>query len=323
MKIVNLKYLWIVSAILLCTGCYKEDGKLSPSNNPEDLLSIPQGTHDYDDIIVDWYEKYGFTALYIFENKDIYWSNETWLEGGTGQMDSEIITGNEIGTPGDQKYVGEWCDMFDRILLSHYPDDFIAKAMPFRVYICSKLLYAAVDRYSWTPEEGFKYTYEEILTYEGYDNIVVSGASAKIHSLTREEKLTLSQGVNSYLLGRIADKGLIKIPDEFFEVSIYENKNYYGVNLFANGYLNREDINAVKETFKKQDLISFFKLLGYPLEVLEGEPEDDVDSDLPSVQGLFNRPEGVKCKQKYDILVKAVKDAGIKIEDIQNPSIID
>lgn len=140
MKKINLKYLWVMCTVLLCVSCYKKDGPLSPSNNPEDLFSLPQGDHDYDEVIMGWYEKYGFTALYIFEDKDIYWSNETWLEGDNDlSLDNNVSGGSEMGQPGDQEYVGDLCDMFDQMFLSNYPDSLLVKGMPYRVFLCSEL----------------------------------------------------------------------------------------------------------------------------------------------------------------------------------------
>lgn len=36
--------------------------------------SIPQGNHDYDDVIMEWHRKYNVIPLYIFDDRDYYWS---------------------------------------------------------------------------------------------------------------------------------------------------------------------------------------------------------------------------------------------------------
>ncbi len=320
MKKISLKYWWILCAIFLYTGCYDEDA-LSPSNDPEDLVSLPQGDHDYDDIIMDWFDKYGFTAMYIFEDTDIYWGNESWLQG-----DHEIVDirgGTEIGKPGDEVYVGDLCDMFDKLFLSHYPDNLLMEGMPLRIFLCSSLF--NYEYGGW----DVGYIKKKIWIYEGWDNIAVNGASSYIRdSLTRQDQLDFSHDLNSYFLVKAAEFGLLSIPEEFYEESKYDAKeSLYGLKLFENGYLKQEEsaVRQSKKEYMKADLQAHLNLLSYSLDYLENGKLEEIDSydAEPSLSGIFKRPEAAKIKKKYEILVKTLKDTGIKIGDIQNPPMVE
>ena len=313
------KILFVLLAMALMVSCYKEDD-LTPSEGTEEIFQIPQGDHDYDDVVVDWFEKYGFYTLYKFEFKDLYWYNEGWIEGGNP---IDIPTGTEKGEPGDEEYVGYAMDMFNKLMMQNYPDDFIKQGMPLRVFMCSELWSLVYDRVNSV------YVPEKIWVYEGWDNIAVNGASSYItESLTREDQLQYSAELNAYFIEHLAEEGLIPMPgDDFFAVSTYENKSYSGLDVFAAGYLG--DVrNESEDIFKENDFLSYCRLAGYPLDVLNGEakPEEDFDSDEyenPPFEGLFTRPESTLCKQKYDIMINHLKSLGIDMDRIQNPVEVD
>ena len=65
-------------------------------------------------------------------------------------------------------------------------------------------------------------------------------------------------------------------------------------------------------------------LVAYSLDYLEnGELEDISYEATPSLSGLFKRPEATKVKKKYDIVVKAFRNAGIDMEKIQIPLVVE
>lgn len=53
--------LTIILGLFLWTGCNDDDETLVPSTEPEFRYVLPQGNHDYDTKIVNWYEDCGFT----------------------------------------------------------------------------------------------------------------------------------------------------------------------------------------------------------------------------------------------------------------------
>lgn len=312
--------LLIICAVLCFVGCYDED-KLTSTPGTEEIFPLPQGNHDYDRRIVEWFEKYGFYALYKFEGKDLYWSNTTWDE-----FDTHFGTGNLLGQIGDTLYVGTALDLFQEFFLDCYPDDMLTENMPLRVLLNSELYYC----YSQTKYVDGEWVttkhYDPIWAYSGWDNVAVNGASKyAADSMQRSDKLNYSKDVNAVFLKILGQKNVITVSDDFFKVSAYDSKLFYGVNLFANGYLRTDSKVAIVDIYKMNDLLDFLKLVAYPMEILEGEaiPESEFESGTrtktPPLEGLFSRPESALCKQKYEILVRCLKEAGINMDKIQYP----
>lgn len=323
-----MKKIYLLFGVLfvaLCTACYDED-ELSPTNDPEYLIELPQGEHDYDDIIVDWFESYGFYTLYEYEDKDLYWANDSWLEGDT---DIAGLGGSIVYRAPDQDYVGELVDMFDKLFVSHYPTDLLTY-MPLRVFLCSCLWDLELDGVIYDDEGnfvGYSYAYNRIWFTEGYDSYIINGASAYMtDTLTRQDQLDFSRILNTTFLNRLLEQGMINIPEEFYSYSSYENESLYGLDLFTNGYVKQAEYSdrAVEDNYRIFDVQSYFELVCQPIDSLEnGELEEigDYDSE-PSLSGLFKRPEATVVKQKYDIVVKALEGMGIKVSDLQNPPVL-
>ena len=318
-------YLLLGMFVALCASCYDEDA-LSPTNDPEYLFELPQGDHDYDDKIVDWFENYGFYTLYEYGDKDLYWANDSWLQG-----DGDIagLGGDIVYRAPDPEYVGELVDMLDKLFVSHYPGELL-QYMPLRVFLCSCLWNLELDGVIYDDDgnfAGYSYAYNRIWFYEGYDNYIINGASAYMtDTLTRQDQLDFSLTLNSTFLTRLLENGKISIPEEFYSFSSYANESVYGLDLFAQGYVKQAEYSdrTVKENYQKADVLSYFELICQPLDYLENGELEEIGSydSAPSLSGLFKRPEATVVKQKYDIVVKALEDLGIKVSDLQNPPVL-
>lgn len=75
-------YIMLLLQLFFVVSCYDEKD-LEPSGITSSY-SVPQGTHDYDDVIVDIYNKYGSCLLYKFTDKDTYWTPSGWMNGVLG-----------------------------------------------------------------------------------------------------------------------------------------------------------------------------------------------------------------------------------------------
>lgn len=318
-------YLLLGVLVAMCAACYDEES-LSPSHDSEFVFELPQGDHDYDNKIVDWFENSGFYVLYKYEDKDLYWANDSWLEGG-GDV---VGLGGEISYASpDTNYVGELVDMLDKLFVSHYPTELLLY-MPLRVFLCSCLWELEFDGIILDDNGnfiGYNYAYNRIWFYEGYDNYMINGASAYMtDTLTRQDQLNFSQILNTTFLNRLLEKGQIQVPNEFYSYSTYEDETLYGLALFEGGYLKQAASadRTVKENYRKADLRNYLELICFPIDYLENGELEDIGSydSAPSFSGLFKRPEAAVVKQKYDIVVRALKDLGIKVEGIQNPPVL-
>lgn len=73
------RLIYIVSMLILWNGCNGDLENLVSTTDSEFKYSLPQGDHDYDTKIVDWYNRCGFYILYKFEPKDVYFNvNSEW-----------------------------------------------------------------------------------------------------------------------------------------------------------------------------------------------------------------------------------------------------
>lgn len=78
----NSKY-WIWMSIIGLVGLFGCDDKetIVPSDTLVPEIVLPQGNHDYDTKIVDFYENTGVYILYKFNPKDVYFAgNLSWAE---------------------------------------------------------------------------------------------------------------------------------------------------------------------------------------------------------------------------------------------------
>ena len=79
----KIKYtLWIWLACLIGGGgCSDDDGRLTPTDFDEYHPIIPQGNHEYDERIVEWFERTGTYILYKFKPAEVYSvPNRDWEE---------------------------------------------------------------------------------------------------------------------------------------------------------------------------------------------------------------------------------------------------
>lgn len=67
MKWNNYFYIGLLLQLVLAASCYDEK-RLEPSGEISSY-SVPQGTHDYDDVIVDIFNQYGSCLLYKYTEK--------------------------------------------------------------------------------------------------------------------------------------------------------------------------------------------------------------------------------------------------------------
>ncbi len=80
------KLFYILLMALPWVGCYDEDS-LSPTSELEPLIQFPQGAHDYDERIMDWYNRCGFYILYKYEPKELYFNmGLSWMEMTTDTL---------------------------------------------------------------------------------------------------------------------------------------------------------------------------------------------------------------------------------------------
>lgn len=84
------KLFFILLSALVWGGCYDEDA-LAPTLEPEPVIQFPQGDHDYDTRIMDWYTRCGFYILYKYEPRELYFNmGLSWMEMTTDTLSRTV-----------------------------------------------------------------------------------------------------------------------------------------------------------------------------------------------------------------------------------------
>ena len=196
-----MKPLFIYILMLLALLSCSDEDRLEPSPDFEALYSLPQGTHDYDQKILDYYNRFGCYFLYVYTVEQACWSVDRKLE------DTEI-------TLPDENRIKQLLELIDNKFLKYYPDTLLRRTMPLRLFLTGSTL----EKLYWT-EDGI---------LPGYNSLLIPGAREMEYSpsFIMNFKNTFHQGfIENYLVKKV------QIPKEFKQVS----RDYYGLP-FNRGY---------------------------------------------------------------------------------------
>lgn len=286
---------------LILSGCY-EEGDLTPTERPEFGYSVPQGNHDYDDIIVDWKKRYNSFFLYQFVPRDLYWTVTGWTEATQNPEGS-----SPAWNPGssyevaDENYVGEQLALLEETFLQYYPDTLLNRCLPLKVLLCGEL-YNVLNNGN----------HNVIPALNGYDYIAVNWGSENITTMTNATWNTFKQEINTIFINRILGNGKLEyVKGSFWGVSDYDTNVAMGIaNYYARGFLTQ---NKTMNT----DWNNFLKiLLTVPYETLITESP----ATNTSRTGILHPTKDVNglIRKKYDILIDFFAGYGIDIQAIGN-----
>ncbi len=189
MKEIKL-YLILLSTLL--AGACAEDRKLGEVEPLEQGYVLPQGKSPADDRIVSLFDKYGTYFLYEYTEADFSWRQ------GSGSL-------NYSYTAPDPQYAGDMLDLLNEIWFDFYPEEFHKKYMPRKVFLTGTL------EISGSP------IYARIIQGQ----IAVGYCSDVLVDMSGEMKTEFKSMLQSELLKDWLNRGVIAIPDEFYEVSDY------------------------------------------------------------------------------------------------------
>jgi len=216
-----MKKIKIFSMILLVGLCYvvsscNYDEAPLTASGIKSGYTVPQGNHDYDSEIVDFYSRYGSCLLYKFTDKDTYWTPSGWKNGVLGLPAQGAATGY-IVTAADEQYVGKQLDLLNKLWFGFYSDAFLKKFLPVKVMLCSK-----VQSCVWgTTPQGFGVVGTDKPAYYNYDNICVSYGSSSVNNLTLSDSLTIAQSINRCFMESMLGRSLSVPTNEFVSAASY------------------------------------------------------------------------------------------------------
>lgn len=286
--------IWILSLLLisLSTAC-TYDENVKASDKPELIYgkyTLPQGEHDYDPRIVEFYHKYSSLLLYKFNDRDFGWNV-------TGSILWNPVTdttgGNYEYQVADELYVGNQLDLLEQKCFKYFPETWLQTLLPQRILLCSKL--NAVDGFlEHYPTEDDKHPCHVV---KGYHHFAINWGNQAILSMTaaqqNEFKIEICKAFLRYIYPD-ADSGndLLGKPDLFATISTYSNSDSSGE--YANGILDPEHKNSIREDW-----------FDYIVAIISNSYEE-----LTAERGILNSEVDVngKIREKYDIMVNFFKN---------------
>lgn len=316
-----INYIFLIVGLgITGQGCYEED-KLTASG-VEPLLSeydLPQGTHDYDDRIMEYWNDYGLLAFYRFADKEFWWTPTAdirpkpmdGLEGGTSK-------GYE-GVQADEDYVGHLVKMLDEEFFAFYTKEYLNKRMPKKFLLMGELF--SVPSSAMAPEFASRF---RIYTHVGYDRIAINMANEDILEMTEDSVRNFRNELNNSFLMWQINSGFIEFSPEFLAITDYTAsyatsnetaiRNFYGAGLID-----------VKAKIPENDWKAYITaIVTHTYEELTGEIDPVIyvngrfnatkwSSAADPCLGMLNRDskkgwdKAGKINEKYDIITSYFK----------------
>ena len=271
--------------ILILAGACSENDELTPSEGLEFSYTLPQGDHDYDTKIMDWFERCGFYILYRFDvERDLYWNGSS-----SSKMKFDQFSGI-YGEIADEAHVGELLQLLEDGFLNFYEDSLLYRCMPMKLLLCATL------------QEATRGKVNDIDVYaNGLDVIAVNHGHENIKELSADKAHSFKNAINVAFLQRMTSTGKMGLWDEFAEVSTYgvsSSKTYFA-NGFVGGYYSSKYPDTDLETYLEA-------ILTTPEEELHAEP---ADGDM-TYKGMLHpqKDKNGLIQKKYDIVVKHYKE---------------
>ncbi len=284
---------------LILSSCVKEEEELAPSNI-ESGYTVPQGEHDFDDDIVDFYDKYGSYLLYEFTEKDAYWTPSAWQNGAETSEDEEGSVGFIIEMP-NVDYVDQELTLLNDTWFNYYSDEFLKEFLPIKILLCSNV---GEVGYSWDANWNLVYVASPISAYYNYDNICVNYTSEEIETLTDDDKTSIAFDLNHVFVESIIGQEKLTITSEFENSanynnasSLYNNTDLWGIGIFQPYY----DASAENDWG-----IFLTMMMCYSEEYLNREVSSvsEWDYEETSWEGIFSSQKDINglLKERYNMV---------------------
>lgn len=230
----KINYLYILLAICTFSSCSTtEESQLEPSGIKTGY-TVPQGNSDYDQDIVNFYNKFGTYLLYDFTLKDAYWTPSKWTNGYPASNDNNGKLGFLVEMP-DKNYINQQLDLLKATWFDHYSDKFLDKFLPIKILLCSQVKECKYD-FSTSPS---KINAFNLSGYFNFDNISVSYANESITNITSAQKKVFEKDVNRLFVNCMIGQNKLVPTDAFGESANYTlaANNKTNTTLWAIGIL--------------------------------------------------------------------------------------
>lgn len=284
----------------IITSCNYDEDPLVASGIKSGY-TVPQGDHDYDAKIVDFYSKYGTCLLYKFTDKDTYWTPSGWKNGVLGAYTQGASTGYLV-TAADEQYIGKQLELLNKLWFSFYSEAFLKKFLPVKVMLCSK-----VQSCEWgtTPGGSFGIVGIDKPAYYNYDNICVSYGSNAVNNITQSDSLTIAKAFSRCLMESMIGRNLSVPTSAFINAVNYTNVSTLSTNkaCWARGIFP-PSYSATSSSDWKAFLMM---MVSYPESYLTRTPTtstSDYDNSEAAWEGILNPVKDTNglLKKRYDMV---------------------
>ena len=309
-----LKQILILSLITWGFMACDRESALTPSG-PENVYgdpTLPQGNHDYDNTIMDWFKKYNTLFLYKYVPHDLYYGGNSYLGGTYDPVKDTTAAGTNaqnytgyFDVPADEDYVGFQLKLLNDTWLKFYSDEFLLKFLPKKVFL--------LDSLYWSYSKKGRPDINWCTAWSGSDFIAVTGGGERVIEMTPEEKRVYCDEVNAVFIGVIMEKtNSDEIPEAFASVTDYDYPN-----LFSE-YKEYGLVDPWKRN-KKDDWGAFLKIImqnSYEqLTSADGTNRNNYLHPSFDVNGLIKKKYDVMIayfKAEYDLDLQKIGDAVFK-----------
>ncbi|MDR0765867.1 MAG: hypothetical protein LBF09_02880 [Odoribacteraceae bacterium] len=232
----------IVTALLLAScyvACDKEE-ELNLRVGPENVYgdpTLPQGNHDYDDYILEFFEKYNTLMLYKYESHDIYWNvtNNAFIPVVRDSVGGVAKSGH-VDTPADEAYIGEQIDMIREKFLSHYPDDFLLEMLPKKIFLLRSFVELSTTGVATDKAPA-----------AGIDYLLFQWGGEEIRSITPAQVNDFKSKASEVFLRKLATSGKIQRDPAFLSITDYATPGSGNAARLANGFITPSAITEAAD----------------------------------------------------------------------------
>ena len=324
--------LTIILGLFLWTGCNDDDETLVPSTEPEFRSVLPQGNHDYDTKIVNWYEDCGFYILYKYEDKDVFYNeNMPWagfVQDTLRINESDLVFYNHglvVELP-DEEYVGKQLEWIEELFLNHYPKELLKKWLPKKIILAKNVANCMLLGNNETSKSVRDY-YKEIA-----NTLIFSHGDVSVNELTSSTLQKMKNELHLWMLTeKLVDDYPLEKLESFFSVTDYAktlSADYYE-EWKAEGWLGR--LANSEDGAKIEDVKLYVEMIiTVPREILEVNMEtlmmEDfglfrkimMNSTYSKYAGFLHPSTDVNgnIKKKYDFITGVFKAWGVDLEAI-------
>jgi len=135
MKNMKTRYFIILMAVaLFALSCNKDVAIGEPTVLPLDV-EIPQGLAPAatDQKIVDFFHKYNTYLIYEYEQLDVIWRL-------VGNSSPTLLNTYQMPKSNPEKVSGQ-IDLLQRLLIDFYPDEFLKRQLPYKIFLADRMLF--------------------------------------------------------------------------------------------------------------------------------------------------------------------------------------